>query len=187
MQTTWLGANTAHEVAIQAVMQRAIDDFDALGTTAHRSCEMRRAWLLTQVSAAWLATEYGPHTGILTIQQATQELSTQFIAFLPLAAIRICFVVGPIQGLHPKAPMGTWPSGQVDVCSANITSQLIALGLSVRQLTFHELIHVSGDIAPAVPLACDNIPRMNWAGVGALMRATQQRRVDVADGRPAAG
>lgn len=191
MQITWSGANSPHELAIRAAMQAAADDVTALGAIdAHLVCEARRVWLLTQLNTAWLAGRYGAHTGILSPQQAAGELAMPFAPFALPATVTINFVNAPIAGLGANAPMGTWAAThRVDVYAPNISPQLTALSLSVRQLTLHEIIHLAGDAAPTIPIQWDNAPRMNWAGVGAIMRATMQpaRAVIVVDGLPPEG
>jgi hypothetical protein len=107
MNVRWEHADGEHRREIQTLVQVTLDVFDRLGDGAsHAVCETRRAWLLTQVSAAWLAPDLVPSG--LTAAQAAAELAQPFAQFRKPELLTVRFVDHPIQGLGPTCPMGTW-------------------------------------------------------------------------------
>jgi hypothetical protein len=163
------------QIGISLEIASAVRAFDRLDDrTAWQRCEERRQWLLAQVAQPWLAQEL-TRAG-LSPTQARDELDIAFHPFTRPAGIIVRFTDGPIAGLAPGCPMATYRgSPQTDVWTGAFGPDLRALEMSATQLMFHELIHLCGDEARHHRgVFSDNIPRMNWAGVGALVRTTAE-------------
>jgi hypothetical protein len=189
--TSWHGIRTSHDVEVAREMRSAIDAFDRLGAKAARDrCEERRVWLPSQFDEPWLAfwidalaRVNGDTTGETTRANLLKELEPAFAPFVRPQVVVVRFVTQPLAD-RPACPMWVWRDTRLlDVYAPAIgphpTLGLSALDVTVRQLTFHELLHVHGDVAH------DGVARHNWVGMGALVRATEDppQPVNVSDGR----
>ena len=166
------GIDSDHKKAIAREVQLAIEAFDRIGpSAAHDACEAKRKEIIDEVNAGSTAYDIGPDRPVKTNQQGVEELSQEFEPFVRPSVITVEFTPADIPGAQPYCPMAVVPGSPViQVCADYIDANLNYRGLSVRDLTFHELVHICGDPKDN---KFDNIPRMNWVAVEALKRATQ--------------
>jgi hypothetical protein len=157
-------------------MKIVIDGFAAM-PGANQVCEQRRAWLLkeAQSQAAWLDQDRIAMS--LTWNSVCAELTPPFAGLTFPANLVVEFGGQPPGNLSPDCPMACQGS-TIFVYSQSInaaTMKASTIGMTVEQLTLHELIHASGDWQN------DTHVRMNWAGVGALFRALRNLPVNQQD------
>jgi hypothetical protein len=181
---------TAHSQAVAQGINGAVVAFDALavavGVNAIRAaCEARRTWLHALLGAgnfpaAWahdLALAFAHLPQGQRAPSAMQELAIPFAQFAWPALVTVILAANPAaHQLAPACPMGTLPGAPLLVVAPSLVAPHgLTCGLTIDQIVFHEAIHLCGDTLG------DTIPRMNWAGVGAISRLSRGLPVAVVD------
>jgi hypothetical protein len=174
---------------VQAEMEKGFDLLLGLGPDqAYEVSEKRRKWLLSvfktrSIPPSWLpelAGTFPDKTAPDPVAAAIAELSCAFVPFRLPQILTVTFTDVP-SPLGPDCPSWTWPlESRVHVRRDLVATMSI---MTIEQMAVHELIHACEKNLDQP----DTIPRMNWAGVGAILRAAKTLAVNCDDGRRLTG
>jgi hypothetical protein len=152
----WQGVVTEKDEIFKAEMKSAIEAFFGLGVPEiERVCNARRESLLAGGNAKRLMG------AAIELAVAEKEQQKPFV-LAPPTFINVIFQPQPRRG-PIQAAMVTYPATNEIVVATDLLDvagrRVPSCSLSIRHTTFHELIHVCGD------LNNDGIYRTNWSGV----------------------
>jgi len=179
VSTYWIAVDSDERLSIAAGMRGAIAEWSGLGLERIQAvCNRRRLWLVENVDSPYV------QAGGVGRDLVLEELGPEFRLKELDERLVVEFRHNRFER-DRRCPM-ICESGVISVYSAafDVQNRLVAptaIGLSVRQLTFHELLHAHGDTV------YDGLVRPNWAGVGAIVREIAGQPVDAADDKPLVG